>query len=224
MEKLYDDSWTAILEPLFLEKYWAELQSFIENERRSYTVFPPEELVFNAMKLTVFKDIKVVILGQDPYHNIGQAHGLSFSVPKGVKLPPSLKNIFAELATDVEGFKNPSSGDLSYWARQGVLLLNTIFTVRAHEAGSHQKKGWEKFTDQLIRKIDADLEHVVFILWGAHAQNKKKLINNHKHLIIESAHPSPLSVYRGFWGSKPFSQANNFLSSKGKDPIDWILV
>lgn len=224
MEKLYDYSWDSVLEPLFKEKYWRDLQVFIENERRCFTVYPSEDLVFNAMKLTAFSDIKVVILGQDPYHNIGQAHGLSFSVPNGVKIPPSLKNIFTELASDVEGFITPKSGDLTYWAQQGVLLLNTIFTVRAHEAGSHQKKGWEQFTDQLIRKIDADLEGVVFILWGSYAQKKRNLINTNKHLVIESAHPSPLSVYRGFWGSKPFSQANTYLVSRGKHPIDWKLV
>lgn len=224
MDKLYDDSWTSVFEPLFKEKFGHELQAFVQQERFHNEVFPAAEYVFNAMKLTAFPDIKVVILGQDPYHNIGQAHGLSFSVPAGIPLPPSLKNIFAELSTDIADFKIPTSGDLSAWAKQGVLLLNATLTVGAHKPGSHQKKGWEQFTDYIIQRIAQDLDHVVFILWGAYAQKKRALIDSNRHLILQSAHPSPLSVYRGFWGSKPFSQANTYLMSKGKQPIDWKLV
>lgn len=223
MEKMYDESWAPILKPLFQQDYMKELSAFVQQERQHLEIFPPQNLVFNAFRLTPFHEIKVVILGQDPYHNVGQAHGLSFSVPSGIAFPPSLRNIFAELATDIPGFQIPNAGDLTKWAKQGVLLLNATLTVRAHQAGSHQKQGWETFTDQIIEKTSAELDGVVFLLWGSYAQKKSVLIDSKKHLILKSVHPSPLSVYRGFFGSKHFSQANAYLSAKGKKPIDWTL-
>lgn len=223
MEKMYDESWAPILKPLFQQDYMKELSAFVQQERQHLEIFPPQNLVFNAFRLTPFHEIKVVILGQDPYHNVGQAHGLSFSVPSGIAFPPSLRNIFAELATDIPGFQIPNAGDLTKWAKQGALLLNATLTVRAHQAGSHQKQGWETFTDQIIEKISAELDGVVFLLWGSYAQKKSVLIDSKKHLILKSVHPSPLSVYRGFFGSKHFSQANAYLSAKGKKPIDWTL-
>jgi len=212
-----------VLKPLFATAEMKSLSDFVQQERAQAEVYPPQDLVFNAFQLTSFENVKVVILGQDPYHNIGQAHGLSFSVPAGIAFPPSLRNIFTELSTDIPKFKIPESGDLTKWAKQGVLLLNATLTVRAHQAGSHQKKGWEEFTDAIIKSISEQLDSVVFILWGAYAQKKSKLIDSNKHYIISSAHPSPLSVYRGFWGSKPFSKANEYLISKGKASIDWTL-
>jgi uracil-DNA glycosylase len=170
-----------------------------------------------------FHQLKVVILGQDPYHNVGQAHGLSFSVPEGIPHPPSLRNIFAELVADIPGFHVPRSGDLTHWAEQGVLLLNATLTVRAHEAGSHQRMGWEEFTDQIIATISSQLENVVFLLWGSYAQRKSALINSNKHLILKSVHPSPLSAYRGFFGCRHFSQANDYLKASGRAAIDWKL-
>lgn len=223
MDCTYHKSWNPILEPILELDYMIELFNFIADQRSIYEVYPEEQLVFNAFKLTPFDELKVVILGQDPYHNVGQAHGLSFSVPDGVAFPPSLRNIFTELTADISGFQIPGSGDLSSWAKQGVLLLNATLTVRAHQAGSHQKRGWEKFTDEVIKQISALHEHVVFILWGAYAQKKIKLIDTAKHFIIQSAHPSPLSVYRGFYGSKPFSKSNAYLESQGKKGIDWRL-
>lgn len=224
MDTMFDASWNAVLEPLLSDSSMKALSDYVTIERENHLVFPPKELVFNAMKLTSFDDVKVVILGQDPYHNIGQAHGLSFSVPDGIAFPPSLRNIFAELSTDINGFEIPLSGDLTSWAKQGVLLLNATLTVRAHEAGSHQKKGWEEFTDAIIKAISERLENVVFVLWGAYAQKKVKLIDTNKHLILKSVHPSPLSVYRGFYSSKPFSTINSYLLSKGKETINWHLV
>ncbi|TYP87401.1 uracil-DNA glycosylase [Sphingobacterium allocomposti] len=221
MTERFHPSWNAILKPLFRQDFMRRLSAFVQQERQSGIVFPPEHLVFNAFKLTPFDDIKVVILGQDPYHNDGQAHGLSFSVPKGMPLPPSLKNIYTELATDIPGFTVPSSGDLTPWAEQGVLLLNATLTVRAHQAGSHQKRGWEEFTDQVIHLISQRLEHVVFILWGGYAQRKTVLIDGNKHCILKSVHPSPLSVYRGFFGCRHFSKANAYLAEHHKDPIRW---
>lgn len=223
MNTKYDESWAPVLKPLFGTSTMKSLSDFVQQERTQAEVYPPQHLVFNAFRLTPFDKVKVVILGQDPYHNIGQAHGLSFSVPAGIAHPPSLRNIFTELSTDIEDFVIPQAGDLTKWAEQGVLLLNATLTVRAHQAGSHQKKGWEEFTDAIIKHISDELEHVVFILWGSYAQKKSSLINQQKHHIITSAHPSPLSVYRGFWGSKPFSQANAYLQEKGKSPIDWKL-
>lgn len=223
MEKVIDETWDPVLKPLFKQDFMRVLSAFVQDERRQFEVFPPQNLVFNAFKLTPFNEVKVVILGQDPYHNIGQAHGLSFSVPKGIVHPPSLRNIFAELKTDVPGFAYPGSGDLTKWAKQGVLLLNATLTVRAHEAGSHQKRGWEEFTDQVISNISRDLDGVVFLLWGSYAQKKATLIDHSKHLILKAVHPSPLSVYRGFFGSRHFSQVNTYLQKRGEKPIDWSL-
>lgn len=223
MEKLYDDSWAPVLKPLFSQPYMKQLSAFVQEERRRTKVFPPAGLVMNAFKLTPLPDVKVVILGQDPYHNDGQAHGLSFSVPGGIALPPSLKNIFKELQDDIAGFTVPRSGDLSSWAKQGVLLLNATLTVQAHLAGSHQKKGWEMFTDSIIHAISERCEHVVFLLWGSYAQQKSALIDTRKHLVLKSVHPSPLSAHRGFFGSKHFSKANQYLEEHGKTPIDWRL-
>lgn len=221
MTNKYHPSWEPILEPLFSTDYMQRLSAFVQAERKQYQVFPAKELVFNAFKLTPFDAIKVVILGQDPYHNVGQAHGLSFSVPEGMALPPSLKNMYTELVSDIPGFVYPSSGNLTPWAQQGVLLLNATLTVRAHEAGSHQKQGWEKFTDEVIRLVSEQSDHVVFILWGSYAQKKSALIDSSKHLVLKAVHPSPLSVYRGFYGCKHFSQANAYLQAVGKEPIDW---
>ncbi|MEN5233678.1 uracil-DNA glycosylase [Sphingobacterium faecium] len=224
MGKRFDQSWEPILGPLLNQPYMAELSFFVQQSRNQGRVFPPRELVFNAFKLTGFDSLKVVILGQDPYHNDGQAHGLAFSVPDGIALPPSLKNIFKELESDIPGFKTPRSGDLSHWAQQGVLLLNATLTVNAHQAGSHQKKGWEQFTDQVIKAISDQKDAVVFLLWGAYAQKKANLIDANKHLILNTVHPSPLSVYRGFFGCKHFSQANFFLQKHGEKAIDWKLL
>jgi len=221
MSERYHPSWEPILKPLLKQDFMRTLSVFVQNERKMALVFPPEDLVFNAFKLTPFQDVKVVILGQDPYHNDGQAHGLSFSVPKGITLPPSLRNIYAELATDVSGFTMPTSGDLTTWAKQGVLLLNATLTVRAHQAASHQKKGWEEFTDQIIHAVSQKLDNVVFILWGSYAQKKAVLIDARRHLILKSVHPSPLSVYRGFFGCKHFSKANEYLIAASKPPINW---
>ncbi len=224
MGKKYDDSWAPILKPLFEQDYMKRLSAFVQEERSRGHVFPPQDLVFNAFRLTPFDQIKVVILGQDPYHNVGQAHGLSFSVPDGIAHPPSLRNIFAELVTDIPGFQIPVSGDLTKWAKQGVLLLNATLTVRAHEAASHQGHGWEQFTDSIIARISADREGVVFLLWGSYAQRKAMLIDHSKHLVLKSVHPSPLSAHRGFFGCKHFSQTNAYLTEQGKKPIDWKLV
>lgn len=221
MSERYHSSWEPVLKPLMKQDYMRRLSLFVQQERRSTLIFPPEPLVFNAFKLTPFDQIKVVILGQDPYHNDGQAHGLSFSVPDGIALPPSLKNIYTELASDISGFTIPRSGNLSSWAEQGVLLLNATLTVRAHQAASHQKKGWEEFTDQIIHQISQRLTNVVFILWGSYAQKKSVLVDESRHLILKSVHPSPLSVYRGFFGSRHFSKANQYLLEVGKEAINW---
>ena len=223
MEDRYHPSWEPILKPLLSSDAMHRLAAFVQTERAQYQVFPPDDLVFNAFKLLPFEDVKVVILGQDPYHNDGQAHGLSFSVPEGIPLPPSLKNIYTELVNDIRGFFYPSSGDLTSWAEQGVLLLNATLTVRAHQAGSHQKQGWEDFTDAVIRLIAEKLDKVVFILWGSYAQKKASFIDTSKHLVLKSVHPSPLSVYRGFYGCKHFSKTNSYLAEAGKEPIDWRL-
>lgn len=214
--------WNPVLRAEFAQPYWAELQAFVDVERQAGPVFPPATAVFAALHFTSFADVKVVILGQDPYHGVGQAHGLCFSVRPGTGLPPSLRNIFRELHDDL-GVDVPRSGDLTAWARQGVLLLNTTLTVRAGQAASHQGKGWEHFTDQVIRAVDAKPEPVVFILWGAAARRKKALIDTSRHVVIESAHPSPLSASNGFFGSRPFSRANEALVAAGRDPVDWSL-
>ena len=221
MSDRYDASWGQLIDPLFETPKLKALSTFVQAERQGHTVFPPRELVFQAFRLTPLQNLKVVILGQDPYHNDGQAHGLSFSVPEGIAIPPSLRNIYTELSTDIPGFQVPNHGNLTKWATQGVLLLNATLTVRAHAAGSHQKKGWEYFTDEIIKGISDRTEHVVFMLWGSYAQKKSVLIDQDKHLVLTSVHPSPLSVYRGFYGSAPFSKANAYLHAHGKQEIDW---
>tara|TARA_B100000945_G_scaffold320829_1_gene332332 strand:- start:2478 stop:3143 length:666 start_codon:yes stop_codon:yes gene_type:complete len=214
--------WNPLLRKQFAEPYWADLQGFIQQEREGCQVFPPQEEVFAALHLTPFSEVKVLILGQDPYHGEGQAHGLCFSVRRGVKAPPSLKNIFRELKNDLD-LAAPNHGNLESWTQQGVLLLNSVLTVRAHNAGSHRNRGWELFTDEIIRVVNAKSERVVFILWGASAQKKRPLIDSPTHVIIESPHPSPLSASRGFFGSRPFSRTNAALEEAGRQPIDWTL-
>lgn len=214
-----EPSWKNALQDEFEKPYFSSLIDFVKNEYKTHTCFPKGKNIFKAFELTPLDKVKVVLLGQDPYHGIGQAMGLCFSVPNGIVYPPSLRNIITELRDDVG--VNLKSGDLSAWAQQGVFLLNATLTVRAHEAGSHQNKGWETFTDSVIQKISMEKENIVFILWGSYAQQKIKLINQEKHFIIKSAHPSPLSSYRGFFGSKPFSKTNNFLISKNIKPIYW---
>lgn len=218
--------WNPILRGEFEKSYWKDLQSFVTDERRRTTVHPPHDEVFRALHVTTFADTRVVILGQDPYHGTGQAHGLCFSVNRGVAIPPSLVNIFKELRSDL-GVTPPAHGFLEPWARQGVLMLNATLTVRANAAASHQGKGWETFTDRVIGAVAAKDQHVVFILWGAYARKKKALIidvaGDSRHTIIESAHPSPLSANNGFFGSKPFSRTNGALVEHGQTPIDWTL-
>ena len=215
--------WDEILKDEFNAPSYLKLREFLKVEYLEHTVYPSMYDIFNSMKYTAFKDIKVVLLGQDPYHNEGQAHGLCFSVQDGIPFPPSLVNIFKELKNDL-GFGIPKSGNLTKWANEGVLLMNTSLTVREHQANSHAKCGWAWFTDSVIKIISEQKENVVFILWGGNARSKKPLIDTKKHFIIESAHPSPLSAYNGFFGSIPFSRTNEYLESKGLPPIDWNLV
>ncbi len=212
--------WLNALSPEFKKPYYAELFDFVKKEYNSTQVFPPADDIFNAFHLTPLDKVKVVIFGQDPYHNDGQAHGLCFSVKPDVAIPPSLVNIYQELHDDL-GCEIPNNGYLVKWAEQGVLLLNTVLTVRAHQAFSHRNVGWEKFTDAAIKILNEQDRPIVFILWGKPAQMKKSMLNNKKHLILEAPHPSPLSSYRGFFGSKPFSQTNAFLKENGVEPIDW---
>lgn len=213
-------TWNEILAEEMEKDYYQQLQAFVQKRRAEVRVFPEEKNVFNALKLTPFESVKVVILGQDPYHGFGQAHGLSFSVQKGIPLPPSLKNIYKELQEDIGG-ELPTEGDLSHWAKQGVLLLNTVLTVEEGNANSHKGKGWERLTNRLIESLN-ELKHpVIFILWGKPAQDKEKLITNPSHVILKSPHPSPLSAYRGFFGSKPFSRINDILIQQGQIPIRW---
>ena len=214
--------WNPILRQEFNKPYWIELQNYILDQRASHMVFPAHPDVFRAFHLTSFATLKVVILGQDPYHGVGQANGLCFSVSPGVSFPPSLRNIFQELEDDL-GVSKPQSGDLAAWAEQGILLLNTTLTVRQGAPASHQGKGWETFTDEVIRCISQKKEKIVFVLWGASARRKKSLIDVTKHTCIESVHPSPLSAYRGFFGSKPFSRINQLLRQQGITEIDWSL-
>ncbi len=214
--------WNPILRDEFDQPYWQELQRFVADERRRATVYPPHERVFAALHHTAYASTRVLILGQDPYHGPGQAHGLSFSVPDGVRIPPSLANIHRELATDL-GIDPPAHGNLERWADQGVLLLNATLTVRAGQAGSHQGKGWETFTDRVIGTVNGKDDHVVFILWGGYARRKKSLIDASRHTIIESPHPSPLSAHHGFFGSRPFSRTNRALAEHGQATIDWAL-
>ena len=212
--------WDEILNDQFNSPYYLSLREFLKEEYSSKTIYPDMYNIFNSMKRTAFKDVKVVLLGQDPYHEEGQAMGLSFSVPQGMQKPPSLVNIFKEIKTELD-IPIRESGDLSGWAEQGVLLLNTVLTVRAHSANSHKGKGWEQFTDSIIKKISSDKEGVVFLLWGANARSKKQLIDAKKHLILECAHPSPLSAYNGFFGCGHFKKCNEYLLKQGKKPIDW---
>jgi uracil-DNA glycosylase len=214
--------WNPLLRDQFELPYWVELQEFVAGERREHPVYPPADEVFAALHLTPYASVKVMILGQDPYHGPGQAHGLCFSVRRGVRTPPSLVNIHKELHTDL-GLAIPDHGNLEAWARRGVLLLNATLTVRGGAAASHQQHGWETFTDQVIRVVSAKEEPVVFILWGASARRKRTLIDTTRHTIIESAHPSPLSAHNGFLGSRPFSRANAALQAAGRDPVDWDL-
>ena len=217
-----DLNWKTYLSDEFEKPYYKKLVLFLREEEKSATVFPPKAERFNAYNITPFESVKVVILGQDPYHGFAQAHGLAFSVQGGQALPPSLKNIYKELVDDI-GCPMPKNGDLSAWAKEGVFLLNTVLSVRASEAGSHQQQGWEQFSDATIRLISEKREHVVFILWGRPAQRKSALIDESKHLILKAPHPSPLSSYRGFFGSKPFSKANAYLKAHGVTPIQWCL-
>lgn len=216
-----EQSWKQALEPEFTKPYFGDLTSFVRNEYLTQQVFPKPGEIFQAFELTPLDQVKVVILGQDPYHGPGQAHGLAFSVrPEFQPLPPSLINIYKELATDL-GIPRKQTGDLRPWATQGVLLLNATLTVRAHQAGSHQHMGWEQFTDAAIASVNHHQDHAVFILWGNYAQKKAPLLDHTRHLVLSAAHPSPLSAHRGFFGSKPFSKANDFLWMHGKTPIDW---
>ncbi len=217
-----EPSWLEVLSDEFGKPYMVELKKFLKEEKETgHKVFPKGSDIFNAFNTTPFDKVKVVILGQDPYHGEHQAHGLSFSVQKGITPPPSLRNIYKELVTDIPGFTVPSHGDLTEWAKQGVLLLNATLTVRANTAGSHQKRGWEEFTDHVIKTISDKKKGVIFILWGAYAQAKAALIDQTKHSIIKSVHPSPLSAHNGFWGSKPFSKTNEILAKRGDTSIDW---
>lgn len=214
-----EESWKNLLKPEFEKPYFSSLINFVKQEYKEHTCYPKGKNIFKAFELTPFDQVKVVLLGQDPYHGEGQAMGLCFSVPNGIVYPPSLRNIIIELKNDT-GIEL-KSGDLTPWTKQGVFLLNATLTVRAHQAGSHQKKGWETFTDSVIHKISEEKEHVVFILWGSYAQQKINLIDTQKHFIIKSVHPSPLSAHRGFFGSKPFSLTNEYLTSKKIEPIQW---
>ncbi|MFR2820009.1 MAG: uracil-DNA glycosylase [Clostridium sp.] len=220
MRQILKNDWNELLKDEFSKDYYLSLREFLKNEYTTKIIYPDKYDIFNALHYTSYKDVKVVILGQDPYHGPNQAHGLSFSVSPGVKIPPSLLNIYKELNSDL-GCYIPNNGYLKKWADQGVLLLNTSLTVRAGEANSHKNKGWEIFTDKIISLINEKTDPVVFLLWGNNAINKKKLITNKQHLILSSTHPSPLSASRGFFGSKPFSKINKFLISVNKAPIDW---
>ena len=217
-----EESWKMVLKEEFEKPYFETLKTFLVEEKKQHTVYPSGANIFSAFDNTPFDNVKVVILGQDPYHGAGQAHGLSFSVQDGVPYPPSLQNIFKELKDDL-GCNTPKSGNLTAWAKQGVFLLNTVLTVRASEANSHRNQGWENFTDAVIRLLNSQKEHLVFILWGSPAGAKASLIDGKKHLILRAPHPSPLSSYRGFFGSRPFSKSNEYLLKHGKTPIQWAL-
>lgn len=216
-----NDSWAERLGNEFAQPYFSQLTDFVRHEYATTTCYPPGRLIFNAFNLCPFDSVKVVIIGQDPYHEAGQAMGLSFSVPDGVAMPPSLQNIFKEIQGDL-GIGVPQSGNLTRWAEQGVLLLNATLTVRAHQAGSHQRHGWERFTDAAISKLSEGRDHLVFILWGGYARSKASLIDRSRHLVLESVHPSPLSANRGGWfGNHHFSRCNEYLAGHGMDPINW---
>ena len=220
MDVRIEESWKRLLQPEFDSEYFEQLTDFVRNEYATQQIFPPASLIFNAFNHTPVDKVKVVIIGQDPYHDMGQAHGLCFSVNDGVKFPPSLQNIFKEVQTDT-GAPIPASGNLERWANQGVLLLNATLTVRAHSAGSHQRHGWEMFTDNVIARLAKEREGLVFMLWGSYAISKASLIDNRNHLILTAVHPSPLSAYRGFFGCRHFSKANEFLRSRGQTEIVW---
>jgi uracil-DNA glycosylase len=220
MDVKIEPTWKSKLHDEFEKEYFLRLAEFIKAEYNRNTIFPPGSLIFNAFNLCTFDNVKAVIIGQDPYHDVGQAHGLCFSVKEGVAFPPSLLNIFKEIESDM-GISRPSSGNLERWASQGVLLLNATLTVRAHQAGSHQKKGWEEFTDSVIRVLNDEKKNLVFFLWGAYAQKKGESIDRTKHLVLESVHPSPLSASKGFFGNRHFSRCNEYLLSHGEAPIDW---
>ncbi len=220
MDVFLEYDWQDFLQEEFDKAYFKKLMDFVQHEYEHAEVFPPVHLVYHAFNLCSLANTRVVILGQDPYHDVNQSHGLCFSVQEGVKQPPSLVNIFKELSSDL-GVQPPLSGNLESWARQGVLLLNATLTVRAHQAGSHQKQGWEEFTDSVIHRLSDTKENMVFMLWGAYAQKKISLIDTSKHLVLCSAHPSPLSVYRGFFGSRHFSKTNEYLQAQGRQPINW---
>lgn len=221
MEFELNEKWREVLKDELKQPYIEELKKFLDKEYNEYTIFPPDNLIFEAFKETPFNKVKAVILGQDPYHKVGQARGLAFSVPKGIKIPPSLRNIYKALKNDIEDFQIPLHGDLSSWAEQGVLLLNTTLTVRENQAGSHQKHGWERFTDKVIQILSNNQEGIVFLLWGNPAKEKIKLIDTNKHYILTAVHPSPLSAHNGFLTCKHFSSTNEFLIKQGKTPIDW---
>ena len=223
MDVKIEESWKEVLKQEFKKDYFLQIATFLKAEKLSgKTIYPPGSLIFNAFNTTPFDRLKVVILGQDPYHGPGQAHGLSFSVPKGIPPPPSLINIFKELNNDI-GMAIPSHGNLTHWAEQGVMLLNASLTVRANEPMSHAKIGWAEFTNAVIEKISAQKKHTVFLLWGKFAQEKISLVDETKHLVLKAAHPSPFSADKGFFGCKHFSKTNTWLGSKGIDPIDWNL-
>ena len=215
-----EESWKQHLAPEFEKDYFIKLTEFVRSEYQTTTIYPPGRFIFNAFNLCPFDKVKVVIIGQDPYHGPGQAHGLCFSVNDGVPFPPSLQNIFKEIQSDL-GAPIPTSGNLTRWANQGVLLLNATLTVRAHQAGSHQRRGWEEFTDAAIRILAEQRENIVIILWGSYAQKKGAFIDRNKHLVLASAHPSPLSAYNGFFGNKHFSRTNEYLQAHGQTPIEW---
>lgn len=220
MEVKIEESWKNLISPEFEKSYFLKLTEFVKEEYRTKTIYPPGNLIFNAFNLCPFDNVKAVIIGQDPYHGPDQAHGLCFSVREGVGFPPSLINIFKEIKSDL-GTEVPSSGNLERWASQGVLLLNATLTVRAHMAGSHQKKGWEQFTDAAISLLNSEKKNLVFFLWGAYAQKKGEAIDESKHLVLKSVHPSPLSASRGFFGNRHFSRCNDYLTSHGIEPVKW---
>ena len=220
MDVKIDETWKSKLREEFKKDYFIRLAEFVREEYRVSTIYPPASLIFNAFNLCSFENTKAVIIGQDPYHGPGQAHGLCFSVRDDVNFPPSLINIFKEIGLDL-GYRKPVSGNLERWARQGALLLNATLTVRAHQAGSHQRKGWEEFTDAVIRTINNEKQNIVFFLWGAYAQKKGESIDRSRHLVLESVHPSPLSASRGFFGNRHFSRCNEYLEAHGIKPIDW---
>jgi uracil-DNA glycosylase len=220
MDVKIEPTWKSKLQAEFEKEYFQKLTEFVREEYCKGTVYPPGSLIFNAFNLCPFEKVKAVIIGQDPYHGPGQAHGLCFSVREGVDFPPSLVNIFKEIGADT-GIQRPSNGNLERWAAQGVLLLNATLTVRAHQAGSHQKKGWEEFTDNAINILNREKQNLVFFLWGAYAQKKGESIDRSKHLILESVHPSPLSASRGFFGNNHFSKCNAYLKEHGSEPINW---